>query len=325
MTLALGTVPANSTIYIPFATYGKTNGESITLTGLAVTDIEIYKNGSVTQRSSDAGFTLLDTDGIDFDGVTGIHGFSIDLSDNTDAGFYAVGSWYWVVVSSVTIDGQTVNFVAAVFRIGPAEGIAGYPKVDVHAFAGTAATATGGRPEVNVSHVGGAAENISTRLDAAVSSRLAAASYSAPLDAAATRAAVGLASANLDTQLAAIDDYVDAEVSAIKAVTDNLPDGGALTSLATAASIAALNDLSAAEVNAEIVDALTVDTYGEPASVPAATASLKDKLGWLFTLARNRLTQTTATLTVRNDANSADIATATVSDDGTTTVRGKLT
>ena len=91
MTIHLGDVPASSTLYIPFASYGKTNGESITLTGLAVTDIEIYKNGSTTQRSSDNGYTLLDTDGIDFDGITGIHGFSVDLSDNTDAGFYAVG------------------------------------------------------------------------------------------------------------------------------------------------------------------------------------------------------------------------------------------
>ncbi|HNR92946.1 MAG TPA: hypothetical protein PKO41_11055, partial [Dokdonella sp.] len=38
-------------------------------------------------------------------------------------------------------------------------------------------------------------------LDAAVSTRLASASYTAPLDAAGTRTAVGLASANLDTQL----------------------------------------------------------------------------------------------------------------------------
>lgn len=36
------------------------------------------------------------------------------------------------------------------------------------------------------------------------------------------RAAVGLASANLDTQLTAIDDYLDTEVAAIKAKTDSL-------------------------------------------------------------------------------------------------------
>jgi hypothetical protein len=117
MSLHLGNIPAGTVLYIPFTTYGKTNGESITLTGLAVTDIEIFKNGSTTQRSSDAGYALLDTDGIDFDGITGLHGFSIDLGDNTDAGFYAAGSFYWVVVSAVTVDGQVVNFVAATFRI----------------------------------------------------------------------------------------------------------------------------------------------------------------------------------------------------------------
>lgn len=40
------------------------------------------------------------------------------------------------------------------------------------------------------------------------------------LDAAGVRAAVGLASANLDTQLSAIDDFLDTEVAAIKAKTD---------------------------------------------------------------------------------------------------------
>jgi hypothetical protein len=74
--------------------------------------------------------------------------------------------------------------------------------------------------DVNVSQVGGSAELITTRLDATVSSRLASASYTAPLDAAGTRAAVGLASANLDTQLTAIDDAIDTEVAAILAAVD---------------------------------------------------------------------------------------------------------
>lgn len=110
-------VEEDDTLPIFFDTFDGGDGSSITMTGLAVTDIEIYKDGSATQRSSDAGYTLLDTDGIDFDGITGIHGFSIDLSNNTDAGFFAVGSWYHVVVSSVTVDAQTVNFIAAAFRI----------------------------------------------------------------------------------------------------------------------------------------------------------------------------------------------------------------
>ncbi len=42
------------------------------------------------------------------------------------------------------------------------------------------------------------------------------------LDAAATRAALGMASANLDTQLSTIDDFLDTEVAAIKTKTDQL-------------------------------------------------------------------------------------------------------
>ncbi len=114
-----GTVRPGTTIYIPFSTYDSNDpSASVTITGLATTDIEIYKNGSTTQRASDNGYALLDTDGIDFDGQTGLHGFSIDLADNSDAGFYAAGAQYWVWVASITVDGATVNFRAATFRIG---------------------------------------------------------------------------------------------------------------------------------------------------------------------------------------------------------------
>lgn len=135
MTMHLGMVRPGSTIYIPFATYAGATGASVTLTGLAVTDIEIYSNGSVTQRASDTGYTLLDTDGIDFDGITGIHGFSIDLSSNATSGFFVAGAFYWVVVSAVTIDSQTVNFVAATFQIG-------YPDATLNTTIATLSTQT---------------------------------------------------------------------------------------------------------------------------------------------------------------------------------------
>lgn len=115
----LGTVKPGTTLYIPFHTFDSNDpSASVTLTGLAVTDIEIYKDGGVTQRASDAGYALLDTDGIDFDGITGIHGISIDLANNTTANFYEAGSQYWVVISSVTVDAATINFVLATFTIG---------------------------------------------------------------------------------------------------------------------------------------------------------------------------------------------------------------
>lgn len=68
----------------------------------------------------------------------------------------------------------------------------------------------------------GLTTTVTGRIDAAISTRLAGASYSAPLDAAGVRSAVGLASANLDTQLGAIGGYIDTEVGAIKTVTDKL-------------------------------------------------------------------------------------------------------
>jgi hypothetical protein len=115
----LGTVKPGTTIYIPFHTFSSDDpSASMTITGLAVTDIEIYKDGGTTQRASDAGYSLLDTDGIDFDTITGVHGISINLADNTTANFYEAGSQYWVVISSITLDAATVNFVLATFRIG---------------------------------------------------------------------------------------------------------------------------------------------------------------------------------------------------------------
>lgn len=103
---------------------------------------------------------------------------------------------------------------------------------------------------------------------------------------------------------------------AVGSVTGNV--GGNV--VGTVGSLAAQ---AKADVNAEVVDALTVDTYAEPSAVPAATSTIKDKLNWLFALARNKMTQTSTTSTLRNDGDSGNVGTSTVSDDGTTATRGK--
>lgn len=61
------------------------------------------------------------------------------------------------------------------------------------------------------------------------------------LDAAGVRSALGLAAANLDTQLSAIDDFLDTEVAAIKAKTDNLPASPAATGDAMGLTAAAVD------------------------------------------------------------------------------------
>ena len=109
---------------------------------------------------------------------------------------------------------------------------------------------------------------------------------------------------------------VGSVTGAVGSVTGNV--GGNVTG-----SVGSLAAQAKTDVNAEVVDALATDTYAEPGSVPAATSSIKDKLNWLFMLARNARTTTATTDAVRNDANSANVATSTLNDDGTTFTRGE--
>ena len=55
----------------------------------------------------------------------------------------------------------------------------------------------------------------------------------------------------------------------------------------------AIGPMIAAEVNAEVVDALATDTYAEPGQgAPAATATLAAKINYLYKAWRNKKTQT---------------------------------
>lgn len=394
-----GSVPAGSVLPFPFTTYGKTNGESITLTGLAVTDIEVYKGTSMTQRSSDNGYALMDTDGIDIDGVTGFHGFSIDTSDNTDAGFYAAGSFYTVLVSSITVDGQTVNFIAGTFRLVAAENTAGTPAVDAVRLGGTAQTGRDVGASVLLSNGTGAGQvklsggyvapnwgdvgnpttlvgltgtTIKTATDvetdtADIQSRIPAALVGGRMDASVGAMAnnvmtAAAAAADLTTELqsglataAALAD-VQTDTNDIQArlpaaltadgniKADTLRVGGTLqtagdlaamvetidnfldteiaailgdTGTDIPAQIAALNNLSAAQVNAEVVDALATDTYAEPSGTPAATIALTAKIGWLYMALRNKLEVTSSKKTFYDDSGAAEWSKS-LADDGVT-------
>lgn len=90
-------------------------------------------------------------------------------------------------------------------------------------------------------------------------------------------------------------------------------------------SVGSLATQAKADVNAEVVDCLNVDTYAEPGQgAPAATASIVTKLGFIFKAFRNKVTQTsTAYSLFADDATTVDQK-ATVSDDGTTFTRSEL-
>lgn len=155
-------------------------------------------------------------------------------------------------------------------------------------------------------------------------------------------------------------DDVPGLIATAQVILDNLPNSGALTDIGTAtarltavraavltdwinggrldlildiiaadtttdipALIAALNNLSAANVNAEVVDVLRTDTVAELAAIPAASPGLHAMVQLIYMAERNKLTSTGTASTVSNDAGAA-IGTSIDSDDATTFTRGKL-
>jgi len=116
-----GDYPVDHTdVEIPFNTFTSNDpAASSTITELATTDIHIHKDGSVTQRTSAAGFTLT----LNMDGITGNHLLQIDLSDNTDVGFYAAGHEYTVRIEGTVVDAGTINAWIGAFSIERAGGV----------------------------------------------------------------------------------------------------------------------------------------------------------------------------------------------------------
>jgi hypothetical protein len=261
--LHLGDVPASTTLYIPFHTFDS-NGASITLTGLAATDIEIYKNGSVTQRASDNGYTLLDTDGIDFDGTTGIHGFSIDLSDNSDSGFFSVGGFYWVVVASVTVDTRTVNFIAATFRIVAAAHTAGYPVVTIKDGTGTGEIDTTSGGVLVAALAANAITATSIASDAIAATKIAAGAITNAKFAAGAIDATAIA-----------DGAIDAATFAANAITSTVLANDAITAAKLHADVTTeLQSGLATSAALATVDGIVDDILLDTAEIGAAGAGL---------------------------------------------------
>jgi hypothetical protein len=91
---SLGDFDTGATLYFKFTTFRPSTGAPFTLAGTPA--ISVYKDASTTQ--STAGVTLT----ADFDAVTGLNHVAIDTS--ADGAFYAVGSFFDVVVTTGTVD-----------------------------------------------------------------------------------------------------------------------------------------------------------------------------------------------------------------------------
>ena len=101
------------------------------------------------------------------------------------------------------------------------------------------------------------------------------------------------------------------------------PDNAGISSNGTA--IAALNDISAADVNGEVVDVLTVDIQTLPAqSAPPLTPTFVEMVSWPYKSYRNRETQTATEYNLFADNGTTVDTKATISDDSTTFDKNEL-
>jgi len=85
----------------------------------------------------------------------------------------------------------------------------------------------------------------------------------------------------------------------------------------------ALGSASLSAVKAQVVDALSVDTYAELSAPPAALSSLKDKITWLFMYARNKVTQTASQRKLYRDDGTTVAGTSATSDVSGTFTKGE--
>lgn len=241
------------------------------------TDADIGIGGNLTKRTS----------------LTGNYRGTFTASA---ANGFEVGKWY-SIIGSATVNAIAGKAVLRTFRIVLAESVAGEPKVDVGAFGGSAGTFSGGRAEVNTSHAAGTAWNSGAigastlASDTIAAAKIAAGAITNAKFAAGAIDAAAIADGAIDTATFAsgttiprctLTDTLTTYTgntpqtgdsfaivnsgthgnAAIKGYVDDIGVAGAGLTAADDAiltAIAALNNLSASQVNAEVLDVLNVD------------------------------------------------------------------
>lgn len=210
--------------YFVDSTDGNTEETALTI---ANTDIKIWKTGATTLANKNSG------------GATHIsNGIYYAILDATDTDTLGPLVIFVHMTGALTVRLECLVVTAAAYDVLTAVTGDAYARLGAPAGASISADVAGVQSDTNDIQTRIPAALVAGRIDASVGAMAAnvmtAAAAAADLttelqaglstlDAAGIRTAVGLATANLDTQLTAIDDYIDTEVAAIKAKTDNLP------------------------------------------------------------------------------------------------------
>lgn len=128
----------------------------------------------------------------------------------------------------------------------------------------------------------------------------------------------GNVAGNVTGSVGSVTGAVGSVTGAVGSVTGNV--SGNVTG-----SIGSLAAQAKTDVNNEVVDAINVDSYGEPGQgAPAVSLSLVGKVNYLYKAFRNKITQTSTTLSIFADDQSTVDHKSTTSDDGTTYTRGEI-
>ncbi len=129
------------------------------------------------------------------------------------------------------------------------------------------------------------------------------------------------------TSVDTIDNFVDTEITAIKAITDQITfTGGTVdANIVDPVTVGTNNDKSGYALSTAGVDAILDDTpSAELASIPGVTASIRQMTQFGFEYHRNKRTVTATTETLFKDDGSATLGTATLSDTGGIVTKGKM-
>lgn len=320
---------------------------SLATTGASVTrttdgTVAVWKDNGTTQSVEGV------TDAEDFDGFTGVHAVTIDLSANA---FYAVGADYTVMLTGATIDSVTVNKVLAHFSIENRLGIVAQAwdrvltgathniatsagkrlrQIDA-AFEVHAGTAQAGTENTITFDTGAEATNGIYDGDrviivggTGVEEHGIVISYVGSTRV-ATMAENWVITPDNTSEFEIVPASVD--IKTIKHVVQTALDvGGAIgTAGAGLTNVGGMSTSMKAEMNVEAKDVLFTDTHAELTSPPAKDAPLADKINWMFMYCKNQLEQNSGTNTLRADDSSTSVATQTITQSGGTTTREKAT
>lgn len=302
-----GDYPASASVRLPFNTNAAAGSRVDPNNTFETSDVFIYKDGGATERTSAAGLVITSP----FDSKTGSHMLTIDTSDNTDAGFYASGHDYSVLLyPDETVDGLAVGAWLGSFSIENRSALR---------------PTTAGRT-LDVSAAGEAGVDWANVGSPTTTLNLSGTTIKTSTDIATAIVTVQADTDDIQTRLTTVQadtDDIQTRLTTLQADTDDIQTRlpAALVSGRMSADAVAI---SGSTTTADNVETAFASTIAELSAVPAANAPLWTAIKWMFMKSRNLVTETATTQIVKADNGTTTVATSTVSDDNTTATRGKF-